>query len=143
MEQRLNLVTLGVHDLKRAVRFYGDGLGWEMWPGSGGDFALFPLAGGCGLALYPRRLLADDAGATDAGGFGGVTLAQNVSSPGEVDEILERAVAAGGTLLKGATEKEWGGYSGYFADPEGHPWEVAWNPHFRLRDGLLDFGADA
>jgi catechol 2,3-dioxygenase-like lactoylglutathione lyase family enzyme len=140
MEQKLTLVTLGVRDFERAVAFYREGLGWTPWPGSGGDFMLFPLRGGLGLALYPRQLLADDGGLEDARGWGGVTLAQNVASRGEVDSVLERAVAAGGTLLNPARDKEWGGYSGYFADPDGHAWEIAWNPHFKLKDGLLDFG---
>jgi len=137
MEQRLTLVTLGVRDLERSVAFYRDGLGWAPWSGSGGDFMLFPLQGGFGLALYPRPTLAEDAGLKDARGWGGMTLAQNVASRAEVDAVLTRAVWAGGTLLRRAAEKEWGGYSGYFADPDGHPWEVAWNPHFEMKRGLL------
>jgi uncharacterized protein len=140
MEQRLTLVTLGVQDLGRALRFYRDGLGWQVWSGSGGDFVLFLLKGGIGLALYPRDLLAEDAGVTDEGGFGGVTLAHNVPSQREVDILLRAAVKAGGSLLKPASKKDWGGYSGYFADPDGHPWEVAWNPQFALLNGLLTLG---
>jgi catechol 2,3-dioxygenase-like lactoylglutathione lyase family enzyme len=137
VEQRLTLVSLGVTDFDRALRFYRDGLGWRLWSGSGGDFAMFVLKGGMALALYPRPLLAEDAGLADAGGFGGITLAHNVASQAEVDALLGDAVKAGGRLLRAAMQKEWGGYSGYFADPEGHPWEVAWNPHFPLQDGML------
>ncbi len=131
MDPRLNIVTLGVRDLARAVRFYRDGLGWkpavEM-----GDFVLFEL-GGAALALHPQDLLAEDAGVTPGPrAFGGVTLAQNVASREEVDRVIASACAAGATLLRGASEKEWGGYSGYFADPDGQPWEIAYNPHFRL-----------
>lgn len=139
MDPRLDIVTLGVRDLGRAVRFYRDGLGWtpavEM-----GEFVLFQM-GGAALALHPHDLLAEDAGLS-AGprAFGGVTLAQNVASREEVDRTIAGACAAGATLLRAASEKDWGGYSGYFADPDGHPWEIAYNPHFRLDDrGRLVF----
>jgi catechol 2,3-dioxygenase-like lactoylglutathione lyase family enzyme len=138
VEQRLTLISLGVANFEHSVRFYRDGLGWELWAGSGGDFAMFPLKGGIALALYPRNLLAADAGVSDTGGFGGITLAHNVPTRPEVEVLLQAAVNAGGRLLRAASEKEWGGYSGYFADPDGHPWEVAWNPHFALRGGMLD-----
>ncbi len=138
MEQRVNLVTLGVEDFDRAVCFFQDGLGWRLSSKSAGDFALFILRGGIGLALHPRNLLAEDAGMADSRGFSGVTLAHNVGTKTEVDEVLNQAVQAGGTLLRAATLKEWGGYSGYFADPDGHAWEVAWNPHLPLRDGIFD-----
>jgi catechol 2,3-dioxygenase-like lactoylglutathione lyase family enzyme len=137
MQPRLNIITLGVNDLQKAIRFYRDGLGWPMSSASVGDFALFKLATGTALALYPRKLLANDAKVKDNGGFGGITLAQNVSTREDVDAVLAEAVKAGGSLLKSAREAEWGGYSGYFADPDGHPWEVAWNPHFQLRKGAL------
>ena len=131
MDPRLNVATLGVVDIARAVRFYRNGLGWRPAV-EAGDFVLFDL-GGSALALYPRDLLADDAGvAPGPAVFGGVTLAQNVPSRAEVDRILSGACAAGATLLRAASEKDWGGYSGYFADPDGHPWEIAYNPHFRL-----------
>lgn len=139
MDPRLNIVTLGVRDLARAVHFYREGLGWKPAV-QGGDFVLFEM-GGAALALYPLHLLAEDAG-VPAGprGFGGVTLAQNVATREEVDRVLATACAAGATLLRGASEKEWGGYSGYFADPDGHPWEIAFNPHFRLDErGRLVF----
>ena len=137
VEPRLNIITLGVKNMERAIRFYRDGLGWPMSGASVGDFAVFRLRTGTALALFPRDLLAMDANVEDAGGFGGITLAQNVATREEVDSVLSGAVKAGGTLLKKAREAEWGGYSGYFADPDGHPWEVAWNPHFRLEQGIL------
>lgn len=137
MEPRLNIVTLGVRDLARAVSFYRDGLKWPMSSASVGDFAIFGLATGTALALYPRDLLAADANLRDGAGFGGITLAQNVPDKADVDRVLAQAVQAGGTLLKPAATAEWGGYSGYFADPDGHPWEVAWNPVFVLEDGQL------
>jgi len=104
---------------------------------SGGDFAIFKISTGTALALFPRHLLAEDAHVEDAGGFGGITLAQNVLSKEEVDSVLSQAVEAGGALLKAARDTEWGGYSGYFADPDGHPWEVAWAPQLELRQGIL------
>jgi catechol 2,3-dioxygenase-like lactoylglutathione lyase family enzyme len=137
VEQRLTIVSLGVADLKAAKRFYGEGLGWEQSPASTGDFVLFVLRGGLGLALYPRNLLAEEAGLADPGGFGGVTLAHNVESAAEVDEVLRVAVAAGATLTAPATEKPWG-YAGYFADPDGHPWEVAYVPSLPLTRGMLE-----
>ena len=137
MEPRLNIITLGVKNLDKAVRFYRDGLGWPISSASVGDFAIFRLHTGTALALYPRELLAKDANLKDKGGFGGITLAQNVATREEVDFVLSKAVKAGGRLLKKARKAEWGGYSGYFADVDGHPWEVAWNPHFRLEQGNL------
>jgi hypothetical protein len=137
MEPRLNIITLGVRDLNKAVSFYRDGLGWPQSSSSAGDFAIFKLSTGSALALYPRHLLAADANVKDDGGFGGVTLAQNVTDKATVDLVLSQAVKAGGVLLKSACEAEWGGYSGYFADPDGHPWEVAWNPFFVLEQGQI------
>lgn len=137
MEPRLNIVTLGVCDLGRAVSFYRDGLGWPLSSASVGDFAIFKLSTGTALALYPRHLLAADANLNDSGSFGGITLAQNVSDKNTVDSVLTQAVKAGGQLLKAAQEAEWGGYSGYFADPDGYPWEIAWNPFFILEAGQL------
>jgi uncharacterized protein len=137
VEPRINIVTLGVKNSDRAVGFYRDGLGWPLSSISGGDFAIFKISTGTALALYPRQLLANDACVEDLGGFGGITLAQNVSSKEEVDRALSQAVLAGGILLKAAHDTEWGGYSGYFADPDGHPWEVAWAPLFKLQQGKL------
>jgi uncharacterized protein len=137
MEPRLNIVTLGVRDLDRAIQFYRDGLGWPVSSVSVGDFAIFKLSTGTALALYPRDLLAIDANVKDPGGFGGITLAQNVDTREEVDLVLSQAVKSGGAILKSARKADWGGYSGYFADLDGHTWEVAWNPHFQLKHGNL------
>lgn len=137
MEPRISIVTLGVTNLNKAIQFYKDGLGWPMSSVSGGDFAIFKISTGTALSLYPRELLALDAQVKDSGGFGGITLAQNVSSKEDVDRALSQAVKAGGSLLRAAQDTEWGGYSGYFADPDGHPWEVAWAPVFELQEGKL------
>lgn len=137
MEPRLNIITLGVRDLIKSVAFYRDGLGWPQSSASVGDFAIFNLSTGTALALYPRDLLAIDANVKDNGGFGGITLAQNVPDKKTVDLVVSQAVKAGGVLLKSPCEAEWGGYSGYFADPDGHPWEVAWNPFFVMEHGRL------
>ena len=132
MEARLNIVTLGVSDLKEARKFYEEGLRWKASPGSQGDIVFFQL-GGIVLALYPRDLLAEDAMVQPAGsGFSGITLAQNVREKEEVFVVLKAAEAAGGKIVKPAQDVFWGGHSGYFADPDGHLWEVAWNPHFHL-----------
>lgn len=130
MQARLSLVTLGVEHFDRAVAFYRDGLGLPLQPQSSGDVAFFGLAG-VWLALYPRHLLAEDAGVPAAGsGFRGFTLAHNLRSEPEVDALIAQACAAGATLVKPAQKTFWGGYSGYFADPEGFLWEIAHNPHF-------------
>jgi uncharacterized protein len=133
MDPRITLITLGVRDLPRARRFYGQGLGWRE-SGAGNDsVAFFQLGGGLALGLFGRASLAEDAHLADVGsGFGGITIAQNQRSKAEVDAVLAAAVAAGGTLLKAAEDVFWGGYSGYFADPDGHPWEIAWNPFFPM-----------
>lgn len=127
MDPRLTLVTLGVSDVDESIHFYRDGLGFPMRdrePDS--DIAFFTLEG-TWLSIYPRELLAEDATVPDDGaGFSGVTLAHNVASKTEVDEVLDRAVASGARLVKPAQEVFWGGYSGYFADPDDHLWEVAY-----------------
>jgi len=129
---RLNIVTLGVSDLAAARSFYEHGLGWKASPASQDGIAFFQL-GGMVLALYPRDLLAEDAGLPAEGtGFSGVTLAQNVRNRAEVAKILEAARAAGGRIVKPAQDVFWGGHHGYFADLDGHLWEIAWNPHFSL-----------
>ena len=130
MEPRLSLVTLGVADLARAIAFYRDGLGPPLRPESAGDIAFFGLAG-VWLALCPRSALAEDAlSAPQGSGFRGFTLAHNLRSEAEVDALLAQACAAGATLVKPAQKTFWGGYSGYFADPDGFLWEIAHNPHF-------------
>ena len=131
MEQRLSIVTLGVRDVARSRRFYEE-LGWRA-SGAGDGSIVFFQAGGIALALYGREALAADAGLSDeGGGFGGIVLAHNVRSRDEADALLVQAEAAGGRILKPAEDAFWGGYSGCFADPDGHVWEVAWNPHFAL-----------
>jgi catechol 2,3-dioxygenase-like lactoylglutathione lyase family enzyme len=138
MEQRVTLITLGVDDLERSLRFYRDGLGWTPSAASQpGEIAFFQL-NGCVLGLWPRHLLAEDAQVADGGGWGGIALAQNQRSRDEVDAAVARAVAAGATLLKAPVATEWGGYSGYVADPDGHAWEIAHNPYWPLgEDGSL------
>jgi catechol 2,3-dioxygenase-like lactoylglutathione lyase family enzyme len=138
VDARISIVTLGVADLERSRRFYRDGLGWPLSSESNAGIAFFRTAGVV-LALYPRELLAADANLPDVGsGFAGITLAQNVASTELVDSALAQAVSAGGTLLKPAATAVWGGYSGYFADPDGYAWEVAWNPYFPLgEDGSV------
>lgn len=137
MQPRINIITLGVKDLDRAIAFYRDGLGWQLSKLSVGDFALFKMSTGTAMALFPRHLLAADAHVTDKGGFGGITLAQNVADKAMVNRVLADAEKAGGRILKPACDAEWGGYSGYFADLDGHPWEIAWNPYFPLINGQL------
>ncbi len=129
MEPRLSFVTLGVTDLERATLFYEKGLGLARLE-SPPTVAFFEL-GRTWLALYPRHLLAADAGVSAGGsGFPGFTLAHNVRSKGDADRLLQEVVAAGGRIVKPAQRADWGGYSGYFADPDGFLWEVAWNPRF-------------
>ncbi len=131
-EPRLNIVTLGVADLEKSRQFYEAGLGWKASSASQGDIVFFQL-GATVLALYPRALLAEDAGVDAAGGgFAGITLAYNVRSKQEVAEFLNVASAAGGKIVKQAQDVFWGGHSGYFADLDGHLWEVAWSPGFEL-----------
>ena len=130
MRPKLNVITLGVKDLKESINFYKHGLGWSTSAAETDEVAFFPL-GGIILALYPRHLLAEDA-TVDAsgGGFSGITLAQNAKSEAEVDETLETVAKAGGKIIKPAQKVFWGGYSGYFADPDGYLWEVAYNPYW-------------
>jgi len=129
MEPRISFVTLGVRDLERSTRFYEAGLGLPRLT-SPPTVTFFDL-GKTWLALYPRHLLAADAGVPDDGtGFPGITLAHNVRSAPEADRLLQDVAAAGGRIVKPVQRADWGGCSGYFADPDGFLWEVAWNPHF-------------
>ena len=129
MEPRISFITLGVTDLERAIKFYADTLRLPKLP-SPPEVAFFEL-GKTWLALYPRELLAADAGVPAAGsGFAGFTIAHNVRSQPEVDQVLAEASQGGGRLVKAGHPAEWGGYTGYFADPDGFLWEVAWNPKF-------------
>jgi catechol 2,3-dioxygenase-like lactoylglutathione lyase family enzyme len=139
VEQRVSLVTLGVSDLARARAFY-EGLGWTSGAAPDDDVVFFQ-AGGMVVALWSRERLAEDSITTDGGGWGGVTLAYNTRSPAEVDAVLDEARAAGGTVLREGAETFWGGYSGVFADPDGHPWEVAHNPGWTIgEDGAVSLG---
>jgi predicted lactoylglutathione lyase len=136
MKQRLSLVTLGVADLARSKRFY-EALGWQSGAAPDDDVAFFQ-SGGMVVALWSREELAKDSGTADGGGWGGVTLAHNVGSPPEVDAVIDEARAAGATIARAGAETFWGGYSGVFIDPDGHPWEVAHNPHWTLgADGSI------
>jgi catechol 2,3-dioxygenase-like lactoylglutathione lyase family enzyme len=131
MEQRLSLVTLGVADLERSRRFYEDGLGWRR--GNAHAEVVFFQIGCAILGLFSREALAADARLPSAAsGFGGITLAYNARSRAEVDAVLAEAKAADAKILKPAEDTFWGGYAGYFADPDGHPWEVAWNPDWTI-----------
>ena len=132
MEHRISLVTLGVSDLARARAFY-EALGFATGAGPDDDVVFFQC-GGMVLALWGRAQLADDSGVEDGGGFGGVTLAHNVRSPAEVDAVIEEARAAGARIAREPAATFWGGYSAVFVDPDGHPWEVAHNPHWRIAD---------
>ena len=134
MRPRVSLITLGVDDLERALAFYRDGLGWPTEGIVGREFehgavAFFNLQPGLRLALWPRTSLGHDAGFTpgtpDPTGF---SLAHNVDSKPAVDAVMAQAVAAGAPVVKPAADTFWGGYAGCFADPDGHLWEVAWNP---------------
>lgn len=131
MEQRISLVTLGVADVGRARCFY-EALGWSG-ESPDGDVVFFQ-AGGMIVALWARAKLADDSAVYDGGGWGGVSLAHNVGTPAEVDAILADAEAAGATIGRAGASTWWGGYSGVFIDPDGHPWEIAHNPGWRLDD---------
>ena len=134
MEARLSLITLGVGDLARARRFYEDGLGWRASE-IGGEAIVFFQAGGLIVGLYGRDDLAADANleaGEPVGTFAGIALAHNVRAREEVDQVLSEAEAAGARIVKPAQDAFWGGYSGYFADPDGHLWEVAWNPGFTI-----------
>ena len=136
MEQRISVITLGVKDLERSREFY-EALGWRRSLREVQGIVWFQT-GGMALALYPRVNLAVDAGVSPEGqGFAGITLAWNGRSPEEVDAAMRSAEAAGAKIVKRAEEAFWGGYSGYFADPDGFVWEVAFNPAF----GVMDDGS--
>ena len=132
MEQRVSLVTLGVTDLARAKAFY-EALGWTSGAAPA-DEVVFFQCGGMIIALWGRGELEEDSAVEDTGGWGGMALAHNVRSPEEVDAVIEEARAAGGRIARAGAPTEWGGYSGVFVDPDGHPWEVAHNPHWTIAD---------
>lgn len=143
MKPRISMITLGVRDIAASVEFYEKGLGFPRME-SPPEVAFFTL-NGTWLGLYGREPLAEDAQVSaDGTGFEGFALAHNVGSDEEVDAVVQQAVAAGGTLVKKPQKVFWGGYSGYFADPDGHLWEVAWNPHSPLgADGRFQWGGAA
>ena len=141
MKPRISAITLGVDDLDRALRFYRDGLGLPTEGIVGTEYengaaAFFDLQPNLKLAIYPRKSLAWDAtvpvGPRSATEF---SIAHNVSSKREVDALIRQAAAAGATIVKPAQQAFWGGYAGYFKDPDGHLWEIAWNPHWPLEEG--------
>ena len=139
MKQRVSLITLGVVDLGRSRRFYED-VGWTTNAEAGDDVVFFQ-AGDMVVALWDRAKLAEDSCVEDDGGWGGVTLALNFGSPAEVDSTIEEARAGGGEIRREPAETFWGGYSGVFVDPEGHPWEVAHNPRWTVtEDGGVRLG---
>ncbi len=141
MDQRVSVITLGVADLERARAFY-EALGWSTGAEPGDDVCFFQAAG-LVFALWDRSKLAEDSGVEDAAGWGGVTLAHNVGSPAEVDSVIEQVRTAGARISREPGKTFWGGYSGAFVDTEGHPWEVAHNPHWELGDdGSVELNPD-
>lgn len=139
MDQRISLITLGVADLARSRTFYEEGLGWR--PADAPEGVVFYQLPGMAFALFGRDDLADDARTPVDGTFSGITLACNQRSEADVDRVLTEAESAGARILKPAERVFWGGYSGYFADPDGHVWEVAFNPGWPLADdGTLTLG---
>lgn len=139
MQSRISIITLGVANLDRALRFYRDGLGFPTTRDGSQGIVFFQTQGVC-LALYPNDKLAEDVGdhfPTERGPFSGVTLAHNVRTREEVDEVLQLAERAGAKIEKPAQDVFWGGYSGYFSDLDGHLWEVAWGAFEFNEDGSL------
>jgi len=140
MKPRVTLITLGVDDLQRAVRFYRDGLGFKTEGIVGAEFeygavAFFDLQAGLKLALWPKTSIAHDIGIAPGGSSPtAFTLGHNVSSKAEVDAAMTQAEAAGAVVAKRAHDTFWGGYAGYFQDPDGHLWEVAWNPQWVVQE---------
>ena len=131
MDQRVSLITLGVADLARAVAFY-TALGWKPGNDYEAQGVAFFQGPGTVIALWTRSELAEDSVVEDSGGWGGVTVAYNTRSNEEVDAVIEEARAAGATIGREPAETFWGGYSAIFIDPDGHPWEVAHNPHWTI-----------
>jgi len=140
MQPRITVLTLGVADLNKSLAFYRDGLGL---PTSGivgeefefGSVVFFELRGGLKLALYPRKSLAKDSGIPlQPPSALELSIGHNVSSKQEVDALMEQAKRAGATVVKSARDSFWGGYAGYFQDPDGHLWEIAWNPAWKVND---------
>lgn len=129
MKPKISLITLGARDLDRMIAFYRDGLGLPLHNYSPGDDMVMFRMEGTWLGLFPRQAQAEDATVSAEGsGFAGVVLSHNAPSKAAVDQVFAEALAAGATAVKQPVDVFWGGYSGYFADPEGNLWEVAWNP---------------
>jgi len=129
MKRKISLITLGVKDFKKSLSFYKDGLGFKTHNYKDGEDIVFFEMEGTWLALYPKEKLAEDAGLPEQGsGFNGITLAHNVSSESEVDSVYQKALSAGAKSIKQPQKVFWGGYSSYFADPDGYLWEIAYNP---------------
>ncbi len=133
MKPRITILTLGVTDLQRSLAFYRDGLGWTTKGIVGTEFehgavVFFDLESGLRLALYPREYLAKDATVSAPLGIPLISLGHNVRSRSEVDDVIGQARSAGAAIVKAPTDTFWGGYAGYFQDPDGYMWEVAWNP---------------
>lgn len=134
MEQRFTLITLGVSNLERSLDFYEKGLGWKRSDKSSGDMITFDMPG-ISFALYPLEELAKDVTIPyERSRFSGITIAHNARSEMEVDEIMAKVQLAGGTIIKEAQKVFWGGYSGYYADPDGYVFEVAYNPYWEFQD---------
>lgn len=132
MKPRLNIVTLGVADLQRSREFYADAFDWHPAPGSDENI-VFLNHGGIILGLYPKDLLAEDAGiSAESDGFSGITLAINTTTKDELDALYKKALAAGAKSLIAPRDTFWGGYDCYFADPDGHAWEIAWAPFWEF-----------
>jgi uncharacterized protein len=141
MEQRISLITLGTSDLDRAKKFY-EALGWKTGAAPEDDVAFFQ-AGGMVFALWDRAKLAEDSAVTDGGGWGGITVAYNTRTQDEVDRVIDEARKAGATIGREPAETFWGGYSGIFIDPDGHPWEIAHHPGWTIEaDGALTIPKD-
>lgn len=139
MQQRVSLITLGAADIARSRAFY-EALDWTTSAEPESEIVFFQ-AGGMIVALWSRAQLATDTVVEDTGGWGGITLAHNVGSPAEVDEVLAEAEATGARITRAGTDSFWGGYSGVFVDPDGHAWEIAHNPFWTLaEDGSVTLG---
>lgn len=140
MKPRITLITLGVDDLQRSLEFYRDGLGLKTQGIIGTEFeygavAFFDLQNGLKLALWPRKSLAHDAGIPESEPSPtDLTIAHNVASKAEVDEVMQQAKNAGAVIVKSAQDTFYGGYAGYFQDPDAHLWEVAWNPQWKIEE---------
>ncbi|HTU11868.1 MAG TPA: VOC family protein [Allosphingosinicella sp.] len=139
MQQQVSVITLGIADLARSRRFYGEGFGWT--PVFENEEIAFYQMNGFVLGTWLKAALADDMKREAAAGAGAYALAHNVPGKAAVEPLIDRLLAAGGRLLRAADAPDHGGYRGYVADPDGHAWEIAWNPAWRIdAQGLVTFG---